>query len=177
MRTTEWPNKADAPDPAMTSQFQIGSQWRGVGDPRRLATNTNQTQIMEAILEAILGLLILGAIVGMMFALARKAGYEAGKAVLMAIGMLIPLVNLGIVIYFVSTTWPIQAELASLRAKAGVGSADYADTLMSAALRLESRGDASAAIAKYEEVMRRFPGTDFAKDAEVDIRSLREKIG
>ncbi len=128
-------------------------------------------------MEAILGLLILAAIVGMWFALVRKAGYETGKAVLMAIGMLIPLVNLGIIIYFVSTTWPIQADLASLRAKAGVGSEDDAQALMSAALRLESRGDASAAIAKYEEVMLRFPGTDFAKDAEVSIRSLREKIG
>jgi heme A synthase len=128
-------------------------------------------------MEAILGLLILGAIVGMWFALVRKAGYETGKAVLMAIGMLIPLVNLGILIYFVSTTWPIQAELASLRAKAGVGSEDDGQALMSAALRLESRGDVRAAIAKYEEVMRRFPATDFAKDAEVSIRSLREKIG
>ena len=113
----------------------------------------------------------------MWFALVRKAGYETGKAVLMAIGMLIPLVNLGILIYFISTTWPIQAELASLRAKAGVGSEDDAQALMSAALRLESRGDVSAAIANYEEVMRRFPATDFAKDAEVSIRSLREKIG
>ena len=128
-------------------------------------------------MEAILGLLIVGAIIGMWFALVRKAGYETGKAVLMAIGMLIPLVNLGILIYFISTTWPIQAELASLRAKAGVGSEDDAQALMSAALRLESRGDVSAAIANYEEVMRRFPATDFAKDAEVSIRSLREKIG
>lgn len=128
-------------------------------------------------MEAILGLLILGAIVGMWFALVRKAGYETGKAVLMAIGMLIPLLNLGILIYFISTTWPIQAELASLRAKAGVGSEDDAQALMSAALRQESRGDVSVAIAKYEEVMRRFPGTDYAKDADVSIRSLREKIG
>ena len=141
---------------------------------------------MEAILEAILGLLILGAIVGMLFALARKVGYETGTAVLMTIGMFIPLLNIGIVIYFALTTWPIQAELAWFRAKAGFGSEDnpqalmyvaLAQALMSAALRFESRGDASAAFAKYEEVMRRFPGTDFAKDAEVDIRSLREKIG
>src|SRR6187200_346753 len=110
-------------------------------------------------MEAILGLLILGAIIGMWFALVRKTGYETGTAVLMAIGMLIPLLNLGIIIYFISTTWPIQAELDSLRAKAGVGRGPWADqapglqtsmtigseddgqALMSAALRLESRGD------------------------------------
>ena len=95
---------------------------------------------MEAILEAILGLLILGAIVGMLFALARKAGYETETAVLMAIGMLIPLVNLGIVLYFVSTTWPIQAELAWLRAKAGVGSEDNAQARTGLHVRCTSIG-------------------------------------
>jgi|SRR5882724_11404151 len=29
------PNKPDAPNPAMTSLFQAGRYWRGVGDPRR----------------------------------------------------------------------------------------------------------------------------------------------
>jgi hypothetical protein len=29
------PNKADAPNPAMTLQLQAGLQWRGVGDLRR----------------------------------------------------------------------------------------------------------------------------------------------
>lgn len=127
-------------------------------------------------MEAILGLLIL-AIVGLWFALFRKAGYETGRSVLMAIGVLVPLVNLGILIYFASTTWPIQAELASLRGKAGVGSEEDAQALMSAALRLESRGDVAAAIAKYEEVIHRFPGTEPAKDAEASIRSLKAKIG
>jgi hypothetical protein len=31
------PNKGDAPNPAMTSLFQAGHQWRGVGDLRRWA--------------------------------------------------------------------------------------------------------------------------------------------
>jgi TolA-binding protein len=48
---------------------------------------------------------------------------------------------------------------------------------MSAALRLEASGDVTAAIAKYEDVMRRFPGTEAARDAEVSIRSLKAKIG
>jgi hypothetical protein len=128
-------------------------------------------------MEAILGLLILAAIVGVWFAFARKAGYETGKAVLMGIGMLVPLVNLGILIYFVFGTWPIQTELASLRAKTGVVTADDAQALMSAALKLESCGDVSAAIAKYEEVMQRFPTTDFAKDAEISISNLKQNIG
>lgn len=113
----------------------------------------------------------------MWFAFARKAGYETGKAVLMGIGMLVPLVNLGILIYFVFGTWPIQTELASLRAKTGVVTADDAQALMSAALKLESCEDVSAAIAKYEEVMQRFPTTDFAKDAEISISNLKQNIG
>lgn len=128
-------------------------------------------------MKAILGLLILGAFVWICFALARKAGYETGKSVLLGIGMLVPLVNLGILIYFVSATWPIQAELASLRGKAGVGSEDDARALLSAALRLETQGQVGAAIAKYEEVIQRFPGTEPAKDADATIRSLTAKIG
>ena len=95
----------------------------------------------------------------------------------MAVGLVIPLVNLGILVYFISATWPIQAELASSRSKAGVGLPHDARALMSAAFRLESRGNVSAAIAKYEEIMRGFPGTEWAGDAEASIRSLRAKTG
>ena len=132
---------------------------------------------METIFELLLLLAILGAIVGLWFALFRKAGYETRRSVLMALGMLVPFANLGILIYFASTTWPIQAELASLRGKAGVGSEDDAQALMFAALRLESRGDVAAAIAKYDEVIQRFAGTETASDAEASIRSLKAKIG
>jgi len=128
-------------------------------------------------MKAIFGLLILFAIVWIWSTLARKAGYEAKKSVLMGIGMVVPLVNLGILLYFVLATWPIQAELTSLRGKAGVGSGDDARALLSAALRLETQGQVCAAITKYEEVVQRFPGTEPAKDADASIRSLRAKIG
>ena len=32
---TVWPNKPDAPNPAIASWFQVRSQGRGVGDPER----------------------------------------------------------------------------------------------------------------------------------------------
>lgn len=96
---------------------------------------------------------------------------------MMAIGILVPFVNLSILIYFVWTTWPIQAELNSLRGKAGIGSEDGAAALMSAALRLECRGDVTAAIAKYQEIMHSFADTEAARDAEASIRSLKTKIG
>lgn len=107
----------------------------------------------------------------------RKAGYGRRSSALMAIGLIVPFVNLGILIYFASATWPIQLELASFRAKAGVGGERDAQALISAAFRLESDGNVDAAIAAYQEVIRRFPNTDFAKDSEISIRTLREKVG
>jgi hypothetical protein len=32
-----WPNKPDAPNPAITLQLHSGDQWRGVGDLERSA--------------------------------------------------------------------------------------------------------------------------------------------
>jgi hypothetical protein len=132
---------------------------------------------MEDLLRFLAGIVALAASGGFGFLVCRKAGYARGSSTLMAIGLVIPLLNLGILIYFISTTWPIQAELAALCAKAGLGGADDARALMAAALRSQSRGDVSAAIAKYEEVMRGFPATEFAMDAEASLRSLRAKIG
>lgn len=61
------------------------------------------------------------------------------------------------------------------RSKRLPGSEDGSDAIMSSALQLEAKGDVAAAIAKYEEVMRRFPGTEAAKDAEISIRNLKAK--
>ena len=95
----------------------------------------------------------------------------------MAVGMFIPLVNVGIAIYFVSTTWPLEDLFSALRGQAGVGTEDDAVAVLRVATRLETRGEVAAALSKYEEVIRRFGGTEPAKDAEASIRSLRSKIG
>jgi hypothetical protein len=47
--------------------------------------------------------------------------------------------------------------------------------LLSEGFRLESKGDTAGALAKYEAVMEKFPGTGAAGDAEVSIRNLRDK--
>jgi hypothetical protein len=131
---------------------------------------------MEDLLKLLGGIVVLAAIAGFWFLVFRKAGYERGNSALMAIGMFIPLVNVGIAIYFVSTTWPTESLLSALRGQAGVGTEDDAVGALSVATRLEARGEVGAAIAKYEEVVRRFGGTEAAKDAEVSIRSLKSKI-
>jgi hypothetical protein len=49
--------------------------------------------------------------------------------------------------------------------------------LLSEGGRLESQGDTTGALAKYEAVMEKFPGTGAAKDAEFSIRNLKDKSG
>ena len=48
---------------------------------------------------------------------------------------------------------------------------------LSEAGRLESKGDIAGALAKYEAVREKFPGTEAARDAEASIRSLKENMG
>ncbi len=48
--------------------------------------------------------------------------------------------------------------------------------LLTEGVRLESNGDPAGALAKYETVMEKFPGTGAAKDAEVSIRNLRDSL-
>jgi len=123
------------------------------------------------------GIVVIVAFGGFWFLVFRKAGYESGTSLLMTIGMFIPLVNVGIAIYFVSTTWPVEGLVRASRGQAGIGSEDDAFAALSLATRLESRGEVAGAISKYEEVMRRFRGTEAAKDAEVSIRDLKSKTG
>jgi predicted nucleic-acid-binding Zn-ribbon protein len=49
--------------------------------------------------------------------------------------------------------------------------------LLSEGVRLESKGDTAGALAKYEAVLEKFPGTGAAGDAEVSIRNLRDASG
>ena len=49
--------------------------------------------------------------------------------------------------------------------------------LLTEGVRLESKGDPAGALAKYEAVLEKFPGTGAAKDAEVSIRNLRGASG
>jgi len=49
--------------------------------------------------------------------------------------------------------------------------------LLTEGTRLESKGDAAGALAKYEAVRKGFTDTAAAKDAEASIRSLKQKTG
>ena len=49
--------------------------------------------------------------------------------------------------------------------------------LLSEGGRLESQGDTAGALAKYEVVIEKFPGTGAAGDAECSIRNLKDTLG
>jgi hypothetical protein len=75
-------------------------------------------------MDAIIGLPILLALCGALsfiwFKIFQLAGFESEKPILMALGMLLPIVNLVILIHFIVTPWPIQIELESLRKRLGI---------------------------------------------------------
>jgi len=96
---------------------------------------------MEDLLTMLGGVLAIAAYGGFWFTVFRKAGYESGSSVLMTIGMFIPLVNLGIAIYFVSTVWPVQSTLSVMRGQVGLATEADAFEALSVASRLESRGN------------------------------------
>lgn len=72
---------------------------------------------MDNLLSPLVSLTIFVAVCVCLF---RKAGYTLGWAVCMAIGMCIPVVELLIILYFLMIPWPVEEELARLRARAGV---------------------------------------------------------
>ena len=127
--------------------------------------------------KLLVGLPLVALVIAIFVRLFRKAGYTLPQSVCMAVVMCVPVLNLLLGLYFLITTWPIEHELAGLRARTGVPTLGDAQAVLSAAIGLESSGDAAGAIAKYEEVMRRFAGTEAATDAEASIRSLKEKTG
>ena len=52
-----------------------------------------------------------------------------------------------------------------------------ADALLREGASLAVHGNAEAAVACFEQVAVRFPGTTYARDAEQHIREIREKFG
>ena len=51
------------------------------------------------------------------------------------------------------------------------------DALLREGAALAAHGNAEAAVACFEQVTVRFPGTSYAKEAEQHIREIREKLG
>ncbi len=72
------------------------------------------------------GLGVLALVVIAFWSLYKKAGYEGGLALL----MLIPLVNLGAMLFLAFSDWPVHRELREARSKAA-GAVETGDTATS----------------------------------------------
>jgi hypothetical protein len=124
------------------------------------------------------GLLVAGACwAAFWFLVFRKAGFRAGPAWVLTLGMLLPPFTFIIAIYFAIARWPVHAELASLRCQAGVGSEEDAWTALAEATSLESKGDANGALAGYRAIVEQHGGTTAGRDAIASLNRLAEMTG
>jgi hypothetical protein len=114
------------------------------------------------------GLIILLAI----FQIVRKAGYSTGGAILMILLSAVPVLNIGVLAYFVLAEWPVQREL-RLRRDPTSATDEDAISLFREGARFEAHGNKQAALAKYQEVITLRPSSAAAKDAETSIQSLQ----
>ena len=64
----------------------------------------------------------------------------------------------------------------SRRKRSVVENQDDAYELLTEATRLERKGDLNGALAKYEVVVLKAPGSNAAKDAEISIKDLRKRL-
>lgn len=99
----------------------------------------------------------------------RKAGHSTQNSVLMGLALAVPLANLVVIAFFLFDEWPIQREVRLLR--------NDASALYSEGSRLEAKGDAKAALARYEEAIAASPSSAAARDADASIRHLKALVG
>lgn len=133
---------------------------------------------VETAFPVSMGLLVAGACWAVFwFLVFRKAGYRAGPASVLTLGMLLPPFSIIVAIYFISARWPAQAELASLRCQAGVGSEEDAWTALDEATCLESKGDSNGALAGYRAVVEHHGGTTVGRDADASLNRLVKITG
>jgi hypothetical protein len=117
------------------------------------------------ILYGILPALIFGVIF-------RKAGYSGWLGLLMAV----PGVNLAMLAWFATTTWPLEMGYGGQAGNARVDQAWEMKMSLRKAMTLEKRGHLQEAIAQFEHVIAKagnHPNADLARER---IRLLQEKI-
>jgi hypothetical protein len=129
---------------------------------------------VETALPVSMGLLVAGAWAAFWFLVFQKAGFRAGPASVLTLGMLLPPFTIIVAIYFILARWPVQAELASLRCQAGVDSEEDAWTALAEATSLESKGDSNGALAGYRAIVEHHGGTTAGRDAAASLKPIGE---
>jgi hypothetical protein len=101
----------------------------------------------------------------------RSAGFLAVAGLGVAILFLPPCAYWIFVLFFGQEAWPLPG------APKGIPTEERAAALLDEATKLETRGRVQEALAKYQTVVERFPGTAASHDAQKSMESLRANLG
>jgi hypothetical protein len=122
------------------------------------------------VLSVAVGLLLQACIFGVIF---RKAGYSGWLGLL----MVVPLVNLAVLLWFATTTWPLEMGYVGQDLNTGVDAAWELKMALRKAKTLERRGRYADAIKQFEHVAERAgPGHPNADLARERIRQLQARL-
>ena len=115
-------------------------------------------------------LVIQAAIFGAIF---RKAGFSGWLGLL----MVVPLVNLGLLLWFATTTWPLEMGYVGQAGNAKVNASWELKMALRKAATFEKQGHYAEAIRQFEHVVERtdasHPNAELARER---IRQLQDKV-
>ncbi len=118
----------------------------------------------------VISLVVMAAIFGAIF---RKAGYSGWLGLL----MLVPVVNLCVLVWFATTTWPLEMGYTWQGDNTRVDAAWELKMALRRAMTLEKRGRYAEAIRQFEQVIERagegHPNAELARER---IRQLQAKL-
>ena len=118
----------------------------------------------------VISLVVQAAIFGAIF---RKAGFSGWLGLL----MVVPPVNLGVLLWFATTTWPLEMGYSGQAGNAKVNATWELKMALRKAATLEKRGHYAEAIRQFEHVVERteagHPNAELARER---IRQLQAKV-
>jgi hypothetical protein len=118
-----------------------------------------------------LACLVLPAVAGVI--LVDRTGYNRWLGLL----FLVPLANLGLLLFLLVNPWPVQRELAVRRLQVGAGNTSDAATAYREATRLQRDGRHSEAQVIFGLIESRFPDTALARDAAIARAESAVRVG
>jgi hypothetical protein len=89
--------------------------------------------------------------------------------------VLVPIGNLVLIIYLLSSAWPVNRELAMRRLEAGEGSEEDGWLAYASAVRAQKAGRLAEAERMYNAVIRRFPNASPGTDAQIGKSEMQKK--
>lgn len=114
-------------------------------------------------LSAILALLSVLLTLSISCALINRTGHPWWLGLL----MVVPLANLGLLLFLLMRPWPVEEELAERRLETGAGGEQDARRVMTLAARRSRQGNKIDAARLYQLIEHRLAGSVVARDAAI----------